>query len=86
MVRMRRSVCRKDQDIVKIGYRKDVENVMERCMNVILEGCGRIRKAEGHDCVFVVPVTGAEGCLPLISLLNTDPVVRVLDIEFAKDL
>jgi hypothetical protein len=55
-------------------------------VDIILKGYGRIREAKGHNYVFVVPITGAEGCFPLIALFNTNSVVGVLDIDLAKDL
>ena len=55
-------------------------------MDVVLEGCRRVRKAEGHNCVFVVPVTSAEGRFPFVAFLNANSVVGVLDIDLAEDL
>ena len=51
----------------------------------MLEGYRRISKAKGHNCIFVVSITGTEGCFLLIAFLNTNSVVGVLDIDLAKD-
>jgi hypothetical protein len=55
-------------------------------VDIVLEGYGRISKAEGHNRILVVSITGTEGYLPFIALLNANSVVGVLDIDLAKDL
>jgi hypothetical protein len=55
-------------------------------VDVILKGYGRISEAKGYNCVFVVPITGAEGCFLLIALFNTNPIVGILNVNLAKDL
>jgi hypothetical protein len=59
---------------------------VKRSVDIVLKGCRRVRKAKGHNYVFVVPITSAEGCFLLIALFNTNSVVGVLDIDLAKDL
>jgi hypothetical protein len=83
---MRRSVCREDQNIIEISNYELVENVIESRVNIVLEGCGPVREAEGHNYVFVVTVARAKYSLLFVSLLNPNPVVRILDIEFVKNL
>jgi hypothetical protein len=55
-------------------------------VDIVLEGCGRISKAEGYNRILVVSITGTEGCLLFIALLNANSVVGVLDIDLAEDL
>jgi hypothetical protein len=59
---------------------------VKRNIDIVLEGCRRVCKAEGYNCVFVVPVTSVEGCFLFVAFLNTNSVVGVLDIDLAKDL
>jgi hypothetical protein len=53
---------------------------------IVLKSCGYVREAKGHNGVFEVPVTRSESYLLLISFLDTNSVVRILDINLAKDL
>jgi hypothetical protein len=55
-------------------------------VDIILKGYRRICEAKGHNYVFVVPITGAEGRFLLIALFNTNPIVGILNINLAKDL
>jgi hypothetical protein len=55
-------------------------------VDIVLKGYRCISETKGHNYVFVVPITGIEGCFPLITLLNINLVVGVLDIDLAKDL
>jgi hypothetical protein len=55
-------------------------------VDIVLKGCRYISETKGHNYIFVVPITGTEGCFLLIALLNANLVVGVLDIDLAKDL
>jgi hypothetical protein len=79
-------VYRKDQDIVEVYYRKSVENIIERSIDIILKGYGRIREAKGYNYIFAVPITGTEGRFLLIALFNTNLIVGILNINLTKDL
>jgi hypothetical protein len=59
---------------------------VKRNIDIVLEGYRRVRKAEGYNYIFVVPVTSAEGCFLFVAFLNTNSVVGVLDIDLTKDL
>ena len=55
-------------------------------MNVRLKTHRRIGKTERHNQVFIQPVLGTEGCLSLITLVYTDAIVGILNINLCKDL
>lgn len=50
-----------------------------------MKGGKRISEAKGHNKVFVVPVTGAEGSLPLVTFTDSDLVIGVLEIDLRED-
>ena len=61
-------------------------HVPEYVVDHALEGCRGIDKAEGHDCIFEQPVSASEGGLPFVTLLNSDEVVTVLEVDFCEPI
>ena len=59
---------------------------MKDFADVRLETHRRIDKTERHNQVFIQSVPGTEGCLSLITLVYTDAIVDILDINLCKDL
>ena len=53
-------------------------------MDVRLETHRCISKTERHNQVFILPVLSTEGCLPLITLIYTDAIVGISDINLCK--
>jgi hypothetical protein len=51
---------------------------------VILKARRGVYKAERHNSIFEVAITGAEGRFLLIAFLNTDSVVGVLDVNLTE--
>ena len=56
-------------------------NVVHKC----LEGGGHIGEAEEHDCWFVKPKGGDEGCFPLVLFSQLDVVISPLYIELGEE-
>src|SRR5215471_1421538 len=54
---------------------------MKGVVNVRLEGCRGIAKAEGHDQVLKVTIPSTEGCFVLVSFRNAYTIEGVSYIE-----
>ena len=48
----------------------------------MLKSGGCIRKSEGHDVPFERAIAGAESGFPFVTLLDTDQVVRMMEVNF----
>lgn len=57
----------KDQNVVKVGKDKEVEEVTEDVIDQGLENRGGIGQTERLHEIFIVPLWCVECCLPLIS-------------------
>ena len=76
---------RKYQDVVQVDEDVVVNDVMEDIIDKGLEDCGSVRQPKRHHQVLVVPTGSVERCLPLISLLYPDQVVRVPEVQLRKE-
>ena len=61
-----------------------VEGIPKDVVDHTLESCGCIAESERHDSIFEKAVSATERCLPLVSLLNSDEVVAVLEVDFVE--
>ena len=64
-----------DEDIVEIDKNIFVEDLSENVIHECLEGCGCIRKAEGHDEEFVVAISSVECGFRYVLLVDADLVI-----------
>ena len=55
-------------------------------MDVRLKARRSIGKSKRHNQIFIQPVPGIKGCLPLIALANANTIVGVFDVNLYKDL
>jgi hypothetical protein len=55
-------------------------------MDVRLERRWGVGKTERHHEVLEMAVPRLESCLLLVSLLDSEPVIGVAEVEFSKDL
>ena len=75
-----------DEDVVQVCQAGDVQAVMEYPVDVSLEHCWGVDKPEQHHVVLKIAVARPEGCLPLVTLLDLDQVVRQPDVELGVHL
>jgi hypothetical protein len=78
------AVGREDKDIIEVSDVEDVKIPSKGDIYIVLKTYRGVRKAERHHYIFKIAVSSAEGYLLLITLLNTDPIVGVLDVDFTK--
>ena len=84
MFRIGFAVRREDKDIIKVSNAEDVKVPLEGDIYIVLKAYRGVRKAKGYHYIFEITILSTEGYLLLITLLNTDPIVGVLDIDFTK--
>ena len=61
-----------------------VESIPKDVVDHTLECRGSIAESERHDNVFETAVSATERCLPFVSLLDSDEVVAVLEVDFVE--
>jgi len=74
-----------DEDVVEVNDAEDVEVLAKGVVHKVLEGGGSVGEAEGHDGVFEVAVTTAEGSFPLVSRSDPNEVVCSTKIKFGEE-
>ena len=84
MFRIGFAVWREDKDIIEVSNVEDVKVPSEGDIYIVLKAYRGVRKAKGYYRIFEIAILSTEGYLLLIILLNTDPIVGVLDVDFAK--
>jgi hypothetical protein len=77
-------IRREDKDIIKVSNAEDVKVPLKSNIYIVLKAYKSVRKAEEHYYIFKITISSTEGYLLLIILLNIDPIVDVLDVDFAK--
>src|SRR5882672_221025 len=75
-----------DEDIVEVDHYKDVSHVFEDVIHEGLEHSGSIGESHGHNQEFKGAISGAKGCLPLMSCGNTNIVIASMQFELGVDL
>jgi hypothetical protein len=78
------AVGREDKDIIKVSDVEDVKVPLKGDIYIVLKAYRSVRKTEGYHRIFEIAVLSTEGYLLLITLLNIDLIVDVLDVDFAK--
>jgi hypothetical protein len=78
------AVRREDKDIIKVSNVEDVKVLLKSDIYIVLKAYRSVRKAEGYYYIFEIAILSIEGYLLLITLLNIDLIVGVLDINFTK--
>jgi hypothetical protein len=77
-------VGREDKDIIEVSDIEDVKVPLKGDIYIVLKAYRSVRKAEGYYYIFEIAILSTEGYLLLITLLNIDLIVDVLDVNFAK--
>ena len=74
-----------DTNIIYIDNIYSVKKTVQRLININLKSSRYINQSKKYYYIFPELVSRAKRSLPLVSLLNTDPVVYVFKIEFYID-
>ena len=61
-----------------------VEGIPKDVVDHTLESRGCIAESDRHDSVFEEAVSATERCLPFVSLLDSDEVVAVFEVDFVE--
>ena len=72
------------QDVINVDDEKAVDHIVENLVHNGLENGGGVRKAIGHDQVFVVPSSGDKGSLPVFAFTYTDKVICTSQVYLFK--
>ena len=67
------------------GNASFIDEVVEYCVYHGLESGGGVGQTEEHDCWFVEPFVGDEGCFPWVLQFYQYFVVSLFDVETSKD-
>ena len=71
-----------DEDVVQVDCNLSFDNeVLEDVVHERRECTGRVGQAKEHNCGFKETTIGGEGCLPLVTSLDTDVVVSPSDVQ-----
>ena len=74
-----------DEEVVHIDDKPSLGNhVAEGIIHESLEDGGGVSESEEHDRRFKQPLMGDEGCLPLVTILNSYIVVPPSNIKFGE--
>ncbi len=73
-----------DQDVIQIHHNKDIKLFSKDLVDVALKTSGCVGKSEGHYLVLEVAVSGAEGRLPLVTFLESHPMIVTSEIQLGK--
>jgi hypothetical protein len=78
------AVGREDKDIIKVSNVEDVKVSLKGDIYIVLKAYRSVHKAKEYYYIFKIAILSIEGYLLLITLLNIDLIVGVLDVNFAK--
>ena len=74
------------QNVIQIDDNADIEEIHEDAIDELLESCGSICQAEGHDIPLEGTIPSVERDFPFITFCNVDQVVRMVEINLRVDL
>ena len=74
------------QDVVEVRNTELVQILAQGSVDVGLERGRGVGKAERHDEVFEMAVSGAESCLPLVTHGDADKVICGPEVDLGKEL
>jgi hypothetical protein len=72
------------KNIIEVNNIINIDKTYQYFINISLESRRRVRKPERHNDIFVIPVTGAKRCLPLVALADSNAMIRISKIEFRE--
>ena len=75
-----------NEDVVHAGDAVIINQAFQGLVNVGLERRRSVRQPKGYNQVFKLAISGPEGSLPTIGLLDTYLVVGVPQIQLGKEL
>lgn len=71
-----------DENVIQVDHQKTAQKLMENVIDEVLEDCRGICQSKRHHQVFVVPLRGVKGCLPLIPSTDMFKIIRSPKIGF----
>jgi hypothetical protein len=71
-----------NEDVIKIYNDKKINHVLEWVIHEVLELCGGIGHAHGHNKPLVGAVPCAESCKPLMAFGDLDVVIAIVKVDF----
>ena len=78
---MLRWLFREDQYVIQIYHIRYIYQPGQGPIDVRLKGGRGIGQTKWHDKVLKVTVASAKRCLPYITALDTDAMIRILQIQ-----
>ena len=73
-----------DENIIQINNDKDIEFFCEDLIDVALECCRSIGQSKKYYLILKVVVSGPESSFPLISFVNSHPVIGTMKTKLGK--
>src|SRR5258708_2302142 len=74
-----------DQNVIHIRNSDEIKQTHQGFINIGLKGCRCIRQPKRHNHILKVSVSRAKRSLPFVSFLDTNLMVRVLEVQLRKD-
>ena len=75
-----------DEEVIHIDDKPTFGNhVMEGVIHKLLESSGGVSESKEHNCGFEQSLVGNEGCLPLVTILDSHIVVSPTNVELGED-
>jgi hypothetical protein len=71
-----------NEDVIEIYDDEKIDHVLERVVHEVLELCGGIGRAHGHDEPLIGAVLCAESCKPLMAFSDSDVVIAIAKVDF----
>ena len=79
-------VVRVDQDVIEVNEYAYIQQVGENIVHEMLECGWSIGKSKGHNTPFKRTIMSREDGFPLITFVNLDKMVSILEINFSEEL
>ena len=71
-----------DEDVIQVYQHAYIEQVTEDVIHKMLKSSRRICKSKRHDTPFKRAIAGMESGFPFITLMDTDQVVCMTEVNF----
>ena len=74
-----------DEDVIQVHQYTNIEQVTKNIIHEVLESGRCIGESERHYMPFKGAVASLESCLPFVTLLDSDQMVGMLEVDFQID-
>src|SRR5436190_10698719 len=85
MLRVLLFTLRVDEEVIQIGCKEFIKHIHEKVINVALEGCWPVGKAEWHDLIMEAAVSGPKRCKVFRIWVNSNLMEGLVDINLGHD-